>query len=135
MDSTDTARTSPAPTRGTSTRQRVGLVLAGLFFLVNLPSAVTPTPDGEVGPPFAILLADSLLAAAGLVAVVLAWRSGRRAALVVMAACVVLILLTALPAFFVDVPAWIKTVVATTVVWGLVSVVLSFGGSRTEGSR
>ncbi len=124
--------TTPTAGRGTTTRQRVGLVLAALYLLVNLSSAFTPTPDGEVGPPFAILLADTVLAAVGLLAVVVAWRTGRRSAQLVLAACVVLILLTALPAFFVPVPAWVKTMVAVSFLWGLASLVLSLGGPRQD---
>lgn len=124
--------TTPTAGRRTTTRQRVGLVLAALFFLVNLSSAFTPTPDGEVGPPFAVLLADSVLAALGLVAVAVAWRTGRRSAQLVLAACVVLILLTALPAFFVPVPAWVKSMVAVSFLWGLGSLVLSLGGPRED---
>ncbi|GAB3998185.1 hypothetical protein [Nocardioides marmoraquaticus] len=124
-----TTQTDPSPTLAPRRRQRVGLALAGLFFLTNLPSAFVPgSPDGEVGPPFEILLADTLLAAVGLVAVLAAWRTGRRAALSVLAGCVVLILLTMVPAFFVDVPAWVKSLTALSVLWGLACVVLSLGG-------
>ena len=116
----------------TTTKQRIGLALAGLFCLVNLSSAFTPTPDGEVGPPMAILVADSVLAAIGLVAVVLAWRSGSRAALGVLAGSMILTVLTAMPAFFVDVPAFVKAIVAASVVWVVASLVLAYSGVGEE---
>ena len=67
----------------TSTRQKVGLVLSGLINLSNIPSAFSPTPDGETGPPYAILVLGSVLGVIGLVATVMAWR-GNRAALRVL---------------------------------------------------
>lgn len=132
MSTTHTPATT-APPRPT-TKQRVGLVLAAVYCLVSLPSAFTPTPDGEVGPPMTILLADTVLAAIGLVAVVVAWRACRPAALRVLAAVLVLSVLTALPAFFVDVPALLKTLVAVSVVWALGSLVLVFSAPRADGA-
>ncbi len=70
----------------TSTRQKVGLVLCGLLNLLNIPSAFSPTPDGEAGPPYVILLLASLLGVVGLIATVSpgaatappsGWRPGR----------------------------------------------------------
>ena len=98
----------------TSGRQRAGLVLAGVLSAINIPSVFTPTPDGEVGPPFGVLVLGTVLGVIGLVAVVLAWR-GNRGALRVAAGALVINLLTALPAFFVDVPAWIKLAVGLSV--------------------
>ena len=36
---------------GHSTRQKVGLVLAGLMSAANIPSALFPAPEGDAGPP------------------------------------------------------------------------------------
>ena len=90
-------------------RQTAGLVLAGLLCLLNLPSVLTPTPDGETGPPFVVLVAGTVLGVVGLVALVMAWRTGNRAALRVLAACLVVMVLTAVPGLFVPIPALIKT--------------------------
>jgi hypothetical protein len=115
----------------TSTSHRVGLVLAGLLCLVNLPGALVPgsAPD-EVGPPTEILVAGTVLAVVGLVALVLAWRSANGVALRVLAACLVLMALAATPALFVDVPPLLKAGVALTVVVTVVAVVLLFRGPR-----
>jgi hypothetical protein len=106
-----------------STRQKVGLVIAGLLNLVNIPSVLGPTPDGEVGPPFAILVLSSVLGILGLVATVIAWR-GHRAALRVAAGAIVINALTSLPAFFVGVPAVIKLAVAVSVLATVAALVL-----------
>jgi hypothetical protein len=109
----------------TSTRQKVGLVLSGLINLSNIPGAFAPTPDGDVGPPYGILLLGSLLGVIGLVATVLAWR-GNRAALRVAAGALVINVMTALPAFFVDVPAFVKALVALSVLLTVTALVLMF---------
>jgi hypothetical protein len=113
----------------TSTRQKVGLVISGLINLSNIPSALMPTPDGETGPPYAVLLLSSVLGVIGLVATVLAWR-GNRKALRVAAGALVINVLTALPAFFVDVPAFIKALVALAVVVTVAALVLMFSTAR-----
>jgi hypothetical protein len=108
-----------------STRQKVGLVLSGLINLSNIPSAFSPTPDGETGPPYAILVLGSVLGVIGLVATVMAWR-GNGAALRVAAGALVINVITGLPAFFVDVPAFIKALVAFSVVLTVTALVLMF---------
>ena len=113
-----------------STRTRVGLVLAAVLALADVVSVFFPTPDGAVGPPFEILLLAGALGVATLVAVALAWRTGRRAALWVVAGTRVLSALTALPAFFVEVPVWLKLLVALVLVLTAVSVVLVLAPAR-----
>ncbi len=116
-----------------NTRNKIGLALAGLISLVNVPSALEGTPDGEVGPPMVVLYLDTVVGVIGLVAVVVAWRSGSRVALRLAAACLVVALVTALPALFVDVPAVIKILVAAVVLVTLATLVLMFSGqSRRE---
>ena len=80
-------------------RQKVGLVLAGLLSAANLPSVFLPTPEGQEGPPVAVLAISAVLGVIGLVAVVLAWRDGNPAAVRVAAGTLVLNVLTSLPAF------------------------------------
>lgn len=118
----------------TSTRQKVGLVLAGLYSAANIPSVLFPTPEGEEGPPLGILVIDTLLGVIGLIAVVIAWRSGNRAALRVAAGAIIVITLTGLPAFFVDVPAGIKLLVGVSTLLTIVTVVLLLSPSRRPAS-
>lgn len=123
-----TPSVTPSRTR-TTTKQKAGLVIAGIYSLGNVPSFLGDPGPGEEGPPLAILVIDSLLGVVGLVAVVLAWR-GSRVALRVAAGAIILITLTGLPAFFVDVPMAIKALVAFSVLLTLAAVVLMFSGDR-----
>lgn len=115
---------------GTSTKQKVGLVIAALYSLGNIPGFLAGNPDpGEEGPPMAILVVGSVLGVVGLVAAILAWR-GNRVAVRVVAGAIIVCTLTGLPAFFVDVPMAIKALVAFSVVLTVVAVVLMFSGDR-----
>lgn len=120
-------------TAATTTRQKVGLVLSALFALVNLPSAFTPTPDGEAGPPYSVLLIDTVLSVVALVAVVWVWRSGSRTGKRVLAASLIVVVLTALPGLFVGIPALLKTAIGAVTVLVLVALVLVFSGERRQG--
>jgi hypothetical protein len=123
------AVTQTAASSSMTTKQKVGLVIAVLYSLGNIPSVFFPTPDGEEGPPLAILAVSSLLGVIGLVTAIMAWR-GNRVALRVCAGALILITLTGLPAFFVDVPMVVKALVGFSVVLTVVSVVLMFSGRR-----
>lgn len=114
----------------TSTRQKVGLTLAGLISASQIFSVLNPTPAGQTGPPLTVLVLDSALGIIGVVAVVIAWRSGNRAALRVAAGAVIIAMLTSVPAFFVDVPVAIKGVVGFNVLISIAAVVLMFSPSR-----
>ncbi|MFT4294147.1 MAG: hypothetical protein QM582_01910 [Micropruina sp.] len=105
-----TTTSSPTSTKW-STANRVGLVLTLILGVSNATSAFFPTPDGQVGPPFEILLADTVLAVVVVVAVVVAWMRGSRIAARIAAGCVILIAISAMPAFFVDVPPAVKALV------------------------
>jgi hypothetical protein len=113
-----------------STRNKIGLALAGVLSLSNVPSVLEPTPGGEVGPPFTVMLADTVLGVIGVVAVIVAWRTGSRTAVRVTAACLVISLVTSLPALFVDVPAVVKILVAAFTIITLTTLVLMFSGDR-----
>jgi hypothetical protein len=114
---------------GTTTKQKIGLVLCGLYSLANVPSFLEAPPDGEEGPPMAILVVGTILGVIGLVATVLAWR-GNRVALRIAAGSIILVTLTGLPAFFVDVPMFVKALVGVSVLLTLVAVVLMFSDER-----
>ena len=122
--------TTVAPSRARVTgKQKAGLIICILFGLGNIPSVLVPTPDGEEGPPFAILVIGSVLGVVAVVAAVLAWR-GNRPALRVGAGAMIVMTLTGLPAFFVDVPMAVKALVGFSVVVTVVAVVLMFSGDR-----
>lgn len=125
--STTTASTS-AGLRPT-TKQKVGLVLAGLYSLANIPSVLIPTPDGQDAPPFGILVIGTVLGVVGLVATVAAWR-GSSLALRITAGSIIVVTLTAIPAFFVDVPMAVKAFSAVAVLLTVVAVALMFSGRR-----
>ena len=129
-----TSSTYTPTSAGVTGKQKVGLVLAALFSLSNIPGVLAGSPDpGEEGPPMAILVIGSVLGVIGLVAAVLAWR-GKRVALRVCAGAIIIITLTGLPAFFVDVPMAIKALVGFSVVLTIVIVVLMFSGDRRAAS-
>ena len=129
MSSTTLAQ-APA---GTTTRQKVGLVLCILYSLANIPSVLESAPDGEEGPPMAILVVGSVLGVLGVVAGIMAWR-GNRVALRIAAGAIVVVTLTGLPAFFVDVSMAIKALVGLSVVLTVVAVALMFSGDRRPAS-
>ncbi len=124
--------TDPRSTPATSSRQRVGLVLAMLLSLANIVSVASPTPDGEVGPPIGVLVLGAVLGLLGIGGALLAWRTGNRMALRVTAGAVIVMALLAVPAFFVDVPSGLKAVVGAVVLVSLASVVLIFSMPRQE---
>ena len=130
MSSTRAGTSTGTRSASVTTKQKVGLVLAGLYSLANIPGFLVgePAPD-EVGPPLAILVVGSILGVIGLVAAVLSWR-GNQVALRICAGAIILMTLTGLPAFFVDVPMAIKALVGFSVVLTVVIVALMFSTSR-----
>lgn len=114
----------------TTSRQRIGLALGGVLSVLNIVSGFFSTPDGQEGPPRAILVLGSVLGLVGLVAVVLAWRTGNRVAVRVLAGTLIVSMLTSLPAFFVDVPAVVKLVVGVSVLVTVAAIVMIFSPSR-----
>ncbi len=124
---TTTATTHSSTGTTWSTKNKVGLGLAIFYAVTNIPSAFVPVDTGEeAGPPMGILVVCSVLAVVALVAAVVAWRTGSRPAARLTAASLIIVTLTSLPAFFVDVPAAVKLVVAAGVVLTIVMVVLMF---------
>ncbi len=112
-----------------SGRQKVGLVLAGLISLTSVPSVLTPTPDGEVGPPLGILVLSTVLGIVGFVGVFPAWR-GSSLALRVVAGALVVSVLSSLPALFVDIPVWLKLAAGVGIALSIVALILMFSPAR-----
>lgn len=113
-----------------STKNKVGLAIAGLLGLADIPAVLMPTPEGDVGPPLGILIVGSICGVITVVAVVIAWMKANRGAIRVAAGARIVSMLTALPAFFVDVPAGLKIVVTALVVLTVISVVLMLSPAR-----
>ncbi len=107
-----------------SVANRAGLIITFLLGLYGLTGVFSPTPSGEVGPPLTILIAGSVLAVAAVVSAVIAWIRRSRVAARVAAGSIVLIALSAVPAFFVSVPAVVKILVAVTLIVTLLACVL-----------
>jgi FtsH-binding integral membrane protein len=130
---TDVATSTTRPSRTWTPKNKVGLGLALLYAVVNIPTVLVPVDDGD-GPPFAIGLICTVLAVVATVAGVVAWRSGSGPAARLTAASLVVITLTSLPAFFVDVPAAVKVISAAGVVLVVLIVTLMFAPAA-RGSR
>jgi NADH:ubiquinone oxidoreductase subunit H len=114
-----------------STANKVGFVLAILLGVVDLGTVLFPTPEGEVGPPFAILLFVALLGLITIVAVIIGWRRGNRAAIRGAAVARILSVLLALPAFAVsEVPAALKAAAAIFTLVSIVTLVLMLSPGR-----
>ncbi|WP_229075128.1 hypothetical protein [Actinoplanes sp. DH11] len=110
---------------------KAGLVIALLLGLIDVTGPFTLVPENsQDGPPFAILLIDCLLGLITVAAVVVAWRTGRRGAVRIAAGARIISVITALPAFFVDVPAALQMVVAVAVALTIASVAMMLAPSR-----
>lgn len=113
-----------------TTLNKVGLALAALMGVSDVASLLTPTPDGEVGPPIGILALDSVLGVVTLVAVGWAFRTRNRGAVRVVAAARIVSAITALPAFFVDIPEAIRLLAGFDVLLTVVVVVMVLTPAR-----
>jgi hypothetical protein len=110
---------------------KAGFVIALLLGLSDLASPLQPTPAGEVGPPFGILLIDALLGLITIVAVIIGWRTARRGAVRIAAGARIVSMVTALPAFFAGVSTGILLIVSLFVVVTIACVALMLLPSRT----
>ncbi len=120
--------TTMSTTRGatrTTTQVRTGLAISAFLGLINIPFLFAPTPDGQDAPPVAVLVLSAVLGLVSVVCAVVAWRSGNRLAIRVNAAALLVNALTSLPAFFVDVDAWIKVGAAASVILTVAALVLT----------
>jgi hypothetical protein len=105
---------------------RTGLVLAGLLAVSDLFSfALGPQPLG-------VVIASTVLGVLTLIALVPAWRSGRRGAVVAVAITRIVSALLAVPAFFAGgVSGAVQATAAVIIVLAVVSTVLLFA-ARTS---
>ena len=109
---------------------KAGLIIAAVLGVLDLSAPFQPTPDGADGPPYAILVIDAVLGVITLIAVVMAWRTARRGPVRIAAGARIISLVTALPAFFVDVPAGLQALVGLFAVLTITSVALMLAPSR-----
>lgn len=114
-----------------SLRQKIGAGLTGLLLLGSTTSALAPTPAGEVGPPYVVLVAGTVLSVIGLIALVIGLVRRSRSAFRLAAGALIAIQLTALPAFFAPVPASIRLLVAVSVLLALLAVALLLTPAKT----
>lgn len=118
-----------------TTPNKVGFVLALLLGLGNVLSLASPTPEGQAGPPLAILIVDAVLGVGIIVAVLVGWLRGRKAAIRAATVLLILAAITALPAFVApDVPSALVAAAGGYVVLTIVTIVLMLKpGVRTGG--
>ncbi len=115
-----------------STLNKIGFVLAILLGLGNVVSILQPTPDGEVGPPLAVLALGAVLGVITLVTVGIGWARKSRAAIRTAAAALIISAILALPAFVTpEVPAALVALAAVFVLLTIVAVALMLLPART----
>jgi peptidoglycan/LPS O-acetylase OafA/YrhL len=124
-----------ATTTGWTTKNKVGLGLATFYGITNIPSFLMAADTGEDGPPLSIMIVCSILGVVAAVAGVVAWRKRSRAAARLTAASVIIITLTSLPAFFVDVAPAVKGLVAVSVLLTVAIVVLMFSPAKRSAAH
>jgi len=108
-----------------TTMNKIGFVLALLLGLINVVSLANPTPEGQAGPPLAILIVDAVLGVGIIVAVLVGWLRGRKAAIRAATVLLILAAITALPAFTTsDIPSGIVAAAGVYVLLTIVTLVL-----------
>jgi hypothetical protein len=118
-----------------SVANKAGFVLALLLAVLDVGSVLNPTPEGEVGPPLAILAVGALLGLITIVAVAFGWSRGSRGAVRAAAAARILSALLALPAFAVaEVPPVLKALAGAFVLATILAVALMLKPTRGSAS-
>jgi hypothetical protein len=90
-----------------------------------------PTPDTEETPPVLVIVASAVFGLISIACAIAAWRSGNRLAVRINAAVLIINALLTMPAFFVDIDAWIKVVAALSVILTVVALVFTLRRERT----
>lgn len=110
---------------------RTGLAISAILGLAQLPALLLPTPEGDEGPPLLVIVVSILFGLVSTACAVVAWRSGNRLAVRINAAALIINALLTMPAFFVDIDAWVKVGAAVSVVLTVVALVLTLRRERT----
>ena len=113
-------------------RRRTGFILSAVVAFSNIPFAFTPTSeDGSGGPPLGVVVFGVVCAVIILGLLRWAYVSGKAGALRIAAGLMVLVALSAVPAFFVeDVPIWAQLAAGAYIVGTVVALALLFSPSR-----
>ena len=115
-----------------TTKNKIGLAIAAVLGLLDCIALAFPTPEGELGPPIGVLILSAICGVITLAAVVPAWRQGNRVAVRVAAGARIVSALTALPAFFVEVPPAVVILVSAFIALTVLSVVLMLTPARHQ---
>lgn len=114
-----------------SPRNRIGLAMAFLLGLINVPMFLRDPPaSGAVGPPTVVLVTESLCGVVTVVAATVGWRRENPRAVRLAAGALIVSVVTAVPAFFLDRPALNKLLLAVLLGSTLTAVVLMLTPSR-----
>ncbi len=117
--------TTPQQAHTLTTTMKVGLALTTLLGLSDVAGLVDLRPsDGEIGPPWSVVLLGVVLGVVTLVCVIVFWRTRSRGAVRLAAGAQVLSAITALPAFFAGPPMPLVVAAAVSVIVTVVAVVL-----------
>jgi hypothetical protein len=112
-------------------KNKAGFVLALLLGLTDVPAALAPTPDGEAGPPMAVLVLSTMCGLFTLAAVAYGWARRSWPAIRAAAGARILSMLLAMPAFFVEgLPDFVRALAAVFVLVTIVTVVLMLVPAR-----
>jgi hypothetical protein len=113
-----------------TSRLRAGLALSAVLGLMNIALILVPAPAGEdtATARHPGQCSDRLVS---VVCAGVAWRSGNRLAIRINAAALIINALLSLPAFFVNIDAWIKVVSALSVILTVVALVLTLRREHT----
>ena len=119
-----------------SRKNKVGFGLALLLGVTDLPAAMNPTPEGDAGPPMAVLVLSTLCGVVTIAAIAYGWKRHSWPAIRAAAGSRILSALLAMPAFFVeDLPGFVRVLAAVFVLLTVATVVLMLAPARrTDGS-
>ncbi len=123
----------------TTGRRRTGFVLGMLVGFANIPGVFVPGGETDTGsptgPPLPVLLFGLVAGIAIMGLLARAWQTGSRGLVRAAAVLMVLVALTAVPAFFSpDIPAWIVAFAGVYVLATVASLVLLFAPQHRPAS-
>jgi hypothetical protein len=119
-----TSDASGSPTARLTRRNKIGLILAIVLGLGDLPSVLLAPSGDDVGPPMPVLILATLCGVVTVVSAWFAWRTVSRPAIRLIAGSRILSAITSLPAFFVGPPVGLLIVAAVGVIITIIAIVL-----------